>query len=326
MPDSGLLYKEWKQNKVALVITILVFILGNPLSILNMYLIYQGCVTGKENWVGPCVFSVDYLNSTFISVFWIWGVVLAVSQLGIERSKGLFDFTLSLPYTRGQIFIAKFVLGGMMIVVPQFIGYVLSVLLLLLLKPDQAVYFHNYSLGMIIVSMLAYSLVMAGGALTGNTFAQLLVSATVTILPFLLMTLPAINLEILLGGTVEFIHGPVPEWVQYLFPVTYVVPNWVEDSPYYLVIPAIMTIIFYIIGYISFVKLSNERNGYFFLWKPLDRPVQVIVIIIGIMGFGYFGFAATESFAGYIFGMAAGAVIGFLISYFAIYKKNKKHL
>lgn len=269
MPDSGLLYKEWKQNKVALVITILVFILGNPLSILNMYLIYQGCVTGKENWVGPCVFSVDYLNSTFISVFWIWGVVLAVSQLGIERSKGLFDFTLSLPYTRGQIFIAKFVLGGMMIVVPQFIGYVLSVLLLLLLKPDQAVYFHNYSLGMIIVSMLAYSLVMAGGALTGNTFAQLLVSATVTILPFLLMTLPAINLEILLGGTVEFIHGPVPEWVQYLFPVTYVVPNWVEDSPYYLVIPAIMTIIFYIIGYISFVKLSNERNGYFFYGNRL---------------------------------------------------------
>lgn len=323
MPDSGLLYKEWRQNKVVLVITILVFILGNPLSILNMYLIYQGCVTGKENWVGPCVFSVDYLNSTFISVFWIWGVVLAVSQLGIERSKGYFDFTLSLPYTRGQIFNAKFLTGGMVIVAPQIFGYVLSVLLLVLLKPEQAVYFHHYSLGMIIVSLLAYSLVMAGGALTGHTFAQLLVSATVTILPFLLMTLPAINLEILLGGTVEFIHGPVPEWVQYLFPVTYVVPNWVEDSPYYLVIPAIMTIIFYIIGHIGFVKLSNERNGYFFLWKTLDRPVQVIVIIIGIMGFGYFGFAATESFAGYIFGMAAGAVIGFLISYFAIYKKTK---
>ncbi|POO72227.1 ABC transporter permease, partial [Bacillus subtilis] len=74
---------------------------------------------------------------------------------------------------------------------------------------------------------------------------------------------------------------------------------------------------------ISFVKLSNERNGYFFLWKPLDRPVQIIVIIIGIMGFGYFGFSASESFTGYLIGMAAGAVIGFLISYFAIYKKTK---
>ncbi|MCY7756802.1 ABC transporter permease YtrD [Bacillus inaquosorum] len=322
MPDSGLLYKEWRQNKVALVITILVFILGNPLSILNMYLIYQGCVTGKENWVGPCVFSVDYLNSTFISVFWIWGVVLAVSQLGIERSKGFFDFTLSLPYTRGQIFNAKFLTGGMVIVIPQLIGYVLSVLLIMLLKPEQAVYFHNYSLGMIIVSMLAYSLVMAGGALTGHIFAQLLVSFTVTILPFLVITLPAINIDILFGGA-AFLDYPIPEWMQYIFPITYVIPNWVEDSPKYLVIPAVMSIMFYIIGYISFVKLSNERNGYFFLWKALDRPVQVIVIIIGILGFGYFGFAATESFAGYLIGMAAGAVIGFFISYFAIYKKTK---
>ncbi|MGZ3121887.1 ABC transporter permease, partial [Bacillus subtilis] len=323
LPDSGLLYKEWRQNKVALVITILVFILGNPLSILNMYLIYQGCVTGKENWVGPCVFSVDYLNSSFISLFWIWGVVLAVSQLGIERSKSFFDFTLSLPYTRGQIFHAKFLTGGMVIVVPQLIGYVLSVLLIMLLKPDQAVYFHNYSLGMIIVSMLAYSLVMAGGALTGNSFAQLLVSFTVAISPFLLISLPVINLEILFGGSIDFIHGPVPKWVQYFIPIIYVDSKWAENSPYYLVIPAIMTIIFYIIGYISFVKMSNERNGYFFLWKPLNRPVQIIVIIIGIMGFGYFGFTASESFAGYLIGMGTGAVIGFLISYFAIYKKMK---
>ncbi|MGG3437789.1 ABC transporter permease YtrD [Bacillus subtilis] len=323
MPDSGLLYKEWKQNKVALVITILVFILGNPLTIFNMYLTYQGCVTGKENWVGPCVFSVDYLNGTFISFFWIWGVVLAVSQLGIERSKSFFDFTLSLPYTRGQIFHAKFLTGGMVIVIPQLIGYVLSVLLIMLLKPDQAVYFHNYSLGMIIISMLAYSLVMAGGALTGNIFAQLLVSFTVAISPFLLISLPAINLEILFGGSIDFIHGPVPKWVQYFIPIIYVDSKWAENSPYYLVIPAIMTIIFYIIGYISFVKLSNERNGYFFLWKPLNRPVQIIVIIIGIMGFGYFGFTASESFAGYLIGMGTGAVIGFLISYFAIYKKMK---
>ncbi|QAW34341.1 ABC transporter permease [Bacillus subtilis] len=323
MPDSGLLYKEWRQNKVALVITILVFILGNPLSILNMYLIYQGCVTGKENWVGPCVFSVDYLNSSFISLFWIWGVVLAVSQLGIERSKGFFDFTLSLPYTRGQIFHAKFLTGGMVIVIPQLIGYVLSVLLIILLKPDQAVYFHNYSLGMIIVSMLAYSLVMAGGALTGNSFAQLLVSFTVAISSFLLISLPVINLEILIGGSIDFIHGPVPKWVQYFIPIIYVDSKWAENSPYYLVIPAIMTIIFFIIGYISFVKMSNERNGYFFLWKPLNRPVQIIVIIIGIMGFGYFGFTASESFAGYLIGMGTGAVIGFLVSYFAIYKKMK---
>ncbi|MEG7333806.1 ABC transporter permease YtrD [Bacillus sp. 0102A] len=323
MPDSGLFYKEWKQNKALLIMIFLVFLLSNPFTVLNTYISYQGCVANQNDWSGSCVFTINYLNGTFISFFWIWGVVLAVSQLGIERSKGLFDFTLSLPYTRGQIFNAKFLTGGMVIVMPQLIGYVLSVLLLVLLKPDQAIYFHNYSLGMIIVSMLAYSLVMAGGALTGHIFAQLLVSFTVTISPFLLISLPMINLEILFGGSIEFIHGPVPEWVRYLILITYVDSKWVENTPHYLVIPAIMTIIFYIIGYISFVKLSNERNGYFFLWKPLDRPVQIIVIIIGITGFGYFGFSASESFTGYVIGMAAGAVIGFFISYFAIYKKTK---
>ncbi|MBU8677321.1 ABC transporter permease YtrD [Bacillus subtilis] len=323
MPDFGLFYKEWKQNKALLIMIFLVFMLSNPFTVLNTYISYQGCVANQNEWVGTCVFTINYLNGTFISLFWIWGVVLAVSQLGIERSKSFFDFTLSLPYTRGQIFHAKFLTGGMVIVVPQLIGYVLSVLLIMLLKPDQAVYFHNYSLGMIIVSMLAYSLVMAGGALTGNSFAQLLVSFTVAISPFLLISLPAINLEILFGGSIDFIHGPVPKWVQYFIPIIYVDSKWAENSPYYLVIPAIMTIIFYIIGYISFVKLSNERNGYFFLWKPLNRPVQIIVIIIGIMGFGYFGFTASESFAGYLIGMGTGAVIGFLISYFAIYKKMK---
>lgn len=323
MPDSGLFYKEWKQNKALLIMIFLVFMLSNPFTVLNTYISYQGRVANQNEWVGTCVFTINYLNGTFISLFWIWGVVLAVSQLGIERSKSFFDFTLSLPYTRGQIFHAKFLTGGMVIVIPQLIGYVLSVLLIMLLKPDQAVYFHNYSLGMIIISMLAYSLVMAGGALTGNIFAQLLVSFTVAISPFLLISLPAINLEILFGGSIDFIHGPVPKWVQYFIPIIYVDSKWAENSPYYLVIPAIMTIIFYIIGYISFVKLSNERNGYFFLWKPLNRPVQIIVIIIGIMGFGYFGFTASESFAGYLIGMGTGAVIGFLISYFAIYKKMK---
>ncbi|MDF4189594.1 hypothetical protein PV941_11370, partial [Ligilactobacillus salivarius] len=134
-----------------------------------------------------------------MSVFWIWGVVLAISQLGIERSKGFFDFILSLPYTRGQIFNAKFLTGGMVIVGPQLIGYVLSIFLILLLNPEKVIHFHHLSIGMIFISLMAYSLVMAAGALTGNILSQLLVSFTVAIFPFLLIALPAGNLEIVFG-------------------------------------------------------------------------------------------------------------------------------
>ena len=323
MPDSGLFYKEWKQNKALLTTVFFVLMLSNPFTVLNSYISYQGCVDHQNEWVGNCVFSINYLNGTFISVFWIWGVVLAVSQLGIERSKGLFDFTFSLPYTRGQIYNTKFFTGGMVIVVPQLIGYVLSIFLILLLKPEKVIHFHHLSIGMMLISLMAYSLVMAAGALTGNIFSQLLVSFTVTILPFLLIALPAENLEIIFGHNVAFLNTDIPDWLQYIIPIMFVNPEWVMDSAQYLFFPAAWSGIFYIIGYISFIKLSNERNGYFFLWKTLDRPVQLVVIIIGILGFGYFGFTASESFAGYLIGMAAGAVIGFLISYFAIYKKMK---
>lgn len=149
MPDFGLFYKEWRQNKALLTMIFLIFMLSNPFTILNTYISYQGCVAHQNEWVETCVFSINYLNGTSISMFWIWGVVLAVSQLGIERSKGLFDFTLSLPYTRGQIFNAKFMMGGMVIVVSQITGYGLAVLLVMLLKPDQVANFHHYSLGKI---------------------------------------------------------------------------------------------------------------------------------------------------------------------------------
>ncbi|KAF1681622.1 MULTISPECIES: ABC-2 transporter permease [Bacillus] len=323
MPDYGLLYKEWKQNKALLVIVIFVSILGNPLSIFNMYLTYQGCIAHQNEWNETCVFTINYLNGTFTSFFWMLGVVLAVSQLGIERSKSLFDFTLSLPYTRGQIFNAKFLTGGMVIVVPQLIGYVLSVLLIMLLNPEKVLHFHHLSIGMILISLMAYSLVMAAGALTGNIFSQLLVSFTVAILPFLLIALPAENLEIISGQNGAFLNTEIPDWLQYIIPIIFVNPEWMMAPAQYLFFPAAWSIMFYIIGYVSFIKLANDRNGYFFLWKVLDRPVQVIVIIIGILGFGCFGYSVSESFSGYLIGMAAGAVIGFLISYFTIYKKTK---
>lgn len=72
---------------------------------------------------------------------------------------------------------------------PQLIGYVLSVFLILLLKPEKVIHFHHLSIGMMLISLMAYSLVLAAGALTGNIFSQLLVSFTVTILPFLLIAL-----------------------------------------------------------------------------------------------------------------------------------------
>ncbi|PSA93557.1 ABC transporter permease [Bacillus atrophaeus] len=323
MVDRGLWFKEWKQNQVVLLVIFAFLMLINPLSIMSDYFSYQGCL--KDNMLESCTYIINYSSGGLMQINWAAGIVLAISQIGIERSKGTLDFTLSLPYKKSQIFNAKFFMGAAVLTVSQLLGYLFSELLILLLKPDSVMFFHHYVVGMMIVTFMTYALVMAAGALTGNVFAQLLTAFTVAILPFLIITLPAINIEIIFGRSILYRLDQVLtfEVFGYFIPIVYGGTDWIIDSKYILLIPAAMSIIFYLIGYFSFSKHPSERNGSFFLLKAFDRPVQILVIAFGILGFGYFGYSAGQSIVGYIIGMMIGAVVGFLISYFSIYKKTK---
>ncbi|GIN66935.1 ABC transporter permease [Bacillus sonorensis] len=325
MVDRGLIYKEWKQHQALLLAIFFLLFLSTPLSIISEYFSYQGCLN-NDNWnPRDCQFYLNYQSGGSLQFFWAPGVFLAVAQLGLERSRGLLDFTLSLPYSRGQVFHTKFWMGGTVLVGAQLLGYLLSKLLIILLKPGSVEFFDHFMIGSMIISLMAYSLVMAAGALTGNLFAQLLTSFTVTILPFLIVVIPALNLRAIIGRELFWDQLPIidSQIFQYMIPIIYVNPVWVTDSKYILLIPAAMGILFYVIGYISFVKHPSERSGSFFLWKQLDRPIHIFVIIASILSFGYFGYGASESMIGYVLGMILGAVIGFFISYFAIYKKMK---
>ncbi|MGG4111638.1 ABC transporter permease YtrC [Bacillus subtilis] len=326
MVDRGLLYREWKQNQVVILLSIVFLVLANPLSIVNTYLSYQGCLAHQDPQY--CDFIVNY-KSNLIDINWVPGVILAVCLLGMERSKGTMDFILSLPYNRSQIFQTKFWLGGFVIVVSQLIGFLFAWLLILVYNPEHVYFFEHSSVGVIVISFMAYSLVMAAGALTGNAFAQLLTALSAGVLPYLILALPLTNLEIVFDFHIYEIFSSLESYYElennlmYLFPLVYVSNDWLTNSKYILFIPAAMSILFYLIGYISFKKHPSERNGYFFLWKRLDRPVQILVIIFGILGFGLFGYSAGHSIIGYIFGMIIGAVVGFFVSYFSIFKKTK---
>lgn len=90
------------------------------------------------------------------------------------------------------------------------------------------------------------------------------------------------------------------------------------------IFPLLVTVISYLIGHVAFVKHPSERNGYFFVWKWLNLPVQILVTLLGILGFSWFGYASgNESLVGYVIGALLGAAIGFLLGYFLIYKKKK---
>ncbi|MCR9039256.1 ABC transporter permease subunit [Bacillus sp. L381] len=324
MVDRGLLYREWMQNRTVLVMVGLFLAAVNPFEVLNTYLVYQGCLDTPGAY---CKFYVNSFESRMLNLNWAPAVILAVCLFGLERTKGTIDTLFSLPYSRAQVFHTKFWLGASVIAGFQVIGYGLAELLILLLKPERVYFFHHYSVGEIIVSVLAFTLVVSAGCLTGNTFAQLLTAFAVSIAPYLIITLPLTNAEVIFGVGMHELMPPVNAYLnnsfQYLNPITYIDTNWVSASKYILIIPAVMSVIFYAIGYLCYVRQPVERNGRFFLWRQLDRPIQIVVIIIAVLGFGLAGYSTGQTMTGYAVGMLVGGAVGFLVSYFAIYKKTK---
>ncbi|MEW4059771.1 ABC transporter permease [Bacillus siamensis] len=326
MIPRGLLYTEWKKNQWLFLLSGILLIAANPFMVYNNYSTYQGCLNNQV--LQDCEFALSYTNGSLLSFSWVVSVVIAVCLMGLERTKGTMDALLSMPYSRGQIFQTKFWLGAAVIVVSQAIGYGAASLLISLLKPSQTYDFDHFSIGMIVISLMAYALLMAAGALTGHIFAQLLTAFTVTVLPFLLIGLPAANLEVVfhlsVGEAFSYFEGYIrTQLFLFLTPIGYVFNNWIRERYFILFIPAMMGFIFYLIGYVSFLKHPNERNGRFFLWRKLDRPVQILVIAISVLGFGVISYSITLSMFGYIAGVIIGAVIGFLITYFTIYRKTK---
>lgn len=69
MVDRGLLYREWKQNQVVIVLSIVFLVLANPLSIVNTYLSYQGCLDRQDPQY--CDFIVNYSISNLIDINWV---------------------------------------------------------------------------------------------------------------------------------------------------------------------------------------------------------------------------------------------------------------
>ncbi|MDU0811070.1 ABC transporter permease [Bacillus siamensis] len=326
MIPRGLLYTEWKKNQWLFLLSGIFLIAANPFLIYKNYLTYQGCL--NQQVLQSCEFIISYRNGSLLSFSWVVSVVVAVCLLGLERTKGTMDALLSMPYSRSQIYQTKFWIGAAVIVVPQAIGYGAASLLISLLKPSHTYDFDHFSIGMIVISFMAYALLMAAGALTGHIFAQLLTAFTVTILPILLIGLPAANLEVVfdisVGNQFSFISSYIESRLfVFITPVGYVFNDWIRERDLVLIIPAVMSLVFYLIGYVSFLKHPNERNGRFFLWRKLDRPVQILVIVFAVMGFGLFGYGVTNTMFGYLAGMFFGAVIGFFITYFTVYRKTK---
>ncbi|QRF31386.1 ABC-2 transporter permease [Bacillus safensis] len=328
MVKRQLLYKEWKQSELTFILVMLVAALATPFAFLMDYSSFQSCLNDTGCIVNSPRFSYFFNTDAFLSLSWLMGFFFAVIQLGFERNKGHMDFTLSLPFSRSAIYHTKFFLGAGIIAVVHAVSFVLTYLLILGLNPMETSGFHNGYVISLVTSLMFYSLFFAAGTLTGSSISQAIVGFSTAFLPFLVIGLPLLHLDIIIKTSGSWLDKSFTYLLVPMSPITYITMHpFQPDYPYWFtgeefIIPIVMMVLFYLIGLISFIKNPIERNGRFFLYSNMDRPIQIMVIVFGVLGFGWFGFASDNSIFGYIAGMLIGGVVGALTSYFLIYRKR----
>lgn len=297
---------EMRKNWIQLLITFLILSFFTPLNIWSQHMNYHSYEF------------VDFLYMEVTFIFIVLIIALALVQIGSERSNGILVFTCSLPYSRAQIYLTKCFLGLSVILIGWLLSFTLTGLILRL-NEMQTTYFIEYYLDGLGALLLFYAITISAGAFTGTAFAQGLVTITVSILPLLLVLLTIIQLDILFN-----LEIPLDDKLKNVYsisPVSYLSFDSARYSELYM--PFLLACLFLIVGYFAFIKHPIERTGSFFTWKSMNRPVQIIVIFIGVIGFSAFGYLTDERMLGYLIGGGIGAFIGFIVSYYLIFKKKK---
>ncbi|MTH54489.1 ABC transporter permease subunit [Bacillus mangrovi] len=312
MVRKGLLLKELRQSGLMLGVTMLILTAYVPLSIMEDYSGYL-----DSNFPGP--YTYDLSQQVFLGFLMMLTAFLAIGFIGSERQRGSMEFTLSLPYSRSTIFWTKWLLGLAAIVVSLLLSFVISSIELAALGTDVDL-LHYYCFAGAALIMI-FTLVFSAGCLTGTPFAQAIVAVSTALLPVLTIGAAAMNLE-----PFYLISTQIPmetvETIAYFSAPAYLIYD-VNMTYQQLLIPVFLTVLFLVIGYAAFLKHPAERNGSFFLWKQLELPVFVYVIILGTFGFGGAIHGMTGTLTGYFTGLLIGAAIGGTLGYILIYKKTK---
>ena len=327
MVKRQLLYKEWKQSELTFILVMLVAVFATPLSFLMEYSSFQDCLGNPDCLMDTTTFTYIFKTDAFLSLSWVMGIFFAVIQLGFERNKGQMDFTISLPFSRSSIFHTKFFLGAGIIASVHAVSYLIIYLLKLGLGSIETPGFNSHFVSALLSALMIYSLFFAAGTLTGSTISQAIVGFSTSILPYLVIGLPILHLDFIFKTSGMWLDKIFTYLITPISPINYITANsfyqeyplWFNSEEY--IIPIFMMLLFYLIGLLSFIKHPIERNGRFFLYSIMDRPIQIMVIVFGVLGFGWVGFS-SDSLVGYFVGMFIGGAVGALTSYFLIYRKR----
>ncbi|MDP5274121.1 ABC transporter permease [Chengkuizengella axinellae] len=283
---KALLKKDYKQAKLILWSICILFLIGIPIQvIIRLQNLSESVDTFNKDSFYRTV--LDFSNQYFVLMIFI--VILSGVLIGRERENKTHDFTFSLPFSRKEIFMYKWMIGTVSIVSAFVINYLISQVIIYF-SEYQALLNFEYSLIYFIYPLMTfialYTLSLLLGTITGGFIYQV-------ILTYVFFTFPTWFMRLLLE-LFEQVSIKMDYDVYLAITIGSYLGTYLKTSRllyiehYFLVVPILYTIIFLITGLYLYTKSSVEHNGKFLLFPKLNNLFMFgIVLCSGLVG-GYF--------------------------------------
>ena len=298
-----------------------------------------------------CVFYVDSVLDCVGRVFGmldrlfvIFGALMASVLIGSERNSQMSDFTMSLPYTRTQLYISKWVLGATGIVTSTLIG---GTLMFLIIR------FSDYSflmegkefkvIAMILFLMLSgisfFSLSLWMGSFGGESISQVIWTFVALVFPMGILLLVQGSLYaffpdrlfLFVEEAFESIPMRILSPLNNIFNVdmysVYTDQSVWNDFITYAPILAIANIVLtFFLGLWMFKEAPQENNGRFFMFSNWLWLIHIVIVICFAMlgGVMFSVISYPQNMILYVLGFVIGAFLAHLLAKRLLYRFNLK--
>ncbi|WP_214713970.1 ABC transporter permease subunit [Exiguobacterium sp. s151] len=299
---------------------------------------------GTGYWIGDLQSLIPMGGVLFLFV--IFGALMASVLIGAERNSQMSDFTMSLPFTRNQLYISKWLIGTVGIIVSSVLGGTLMIMMIRF--SDYAFLMEgstNRVIALVVLMMLSgisfFSAALWMGSFGGESISQV-------IWTFIALIFPIGLIALVQGSVYAFSQQYDSRYAFFddLFQSTFLrvlspfsnlanvdmyqyFTNQAEWQKFLAIAPwsalAFIALSFGL-GIWMFNRAPQENNGRFFMFSNWLWLIHIIMVLCFAMlgGIILSAFSMQSGFALYIVGFLIGGFIAHLLAKRLLYRFNLK--
>ncbi|MCT4795693.1 ABC transporter permease subunit [Exiguobacterium alkaliphilum] len=370
MLSNVLLKKDWKQVSLLWILLIGLGILAYTIPVFNEMQFYDEQIQDIQN--NPSQYqegtpkdiatltTEDFFNTTSGAGYWIgdlgsllpletvfflyvvFGFLMASVLIGSERNSQMSDFSMSLPFSRNQLYISKWLIGVSGIVLSSIVGG--TIMLIMIHTSRYAFLIEGQTLKVlavlgfvILVGISVFTLSLWMGSFGGEAISQVLWSIVAFLFPLGILVLVNGSIQAMTGYVSYEMYARAMESLpmRILSPLvnianvdTYILFTdnsvWRDFTTVGLSSSLLFIGLTFTLGLLMFNRAPQENNGRFFMFTGWLWLVHVVMVICFAMlgGIIFSAFSYPTSVTLYIIGFLIGGFLAHLLARRLLYRFN----